>query len=205
MFDPEDMQLIASRAAELDIEPAALLAVAEVESGGRAFAVVDNRKEPLIRFEGHYFDQRLRGALRSRARDAGLASPTAGAVRNPRQQALRWRLLERAAALDHQAAHESVSWGLGQVMGAHWRWLGFESVDALVAEARSGAAGQVKLMTRFIEAAGLTHAIRERNWEKFARGYNGPAYARHRYHINMANAYRRHGKAGAVDSRDVIA
>ena len=33
---------------------AALLAVAEVESGGNACAVVNSRKEPLIRFEGHY-------------------------------------------------------------------------------------------------------------------------------------------------------
>jgi hypothetical protein len=43
-------------------------------------------------------------------------------------------------------------------MGAHWAWLGFDSVDALVEEARSGAAGQARLMARYIEKAGLAEA-----------------------------------------------
>ena len=46
-------------------------------------------------------------------------------------------------------------------MGAHWAWLGFADVDALVAEARSGAAGQARLMARYIKKAGLVTAIRK--------------------------------------------
>ncbi|WP_354668699.1 N-acetylmuramidase domain-containing protein, partial [uncultured Duncaniella sp.] len=33
-----------------------------------------------------------------------------------------------------------------------------------------------------------------KNWAAFARGYNGPAYARRRYHTRMASAYARHSK-----------
>ena len=51
-----------------------LLAVAEVESAGRVVATVFGRKEPLIRFEGHYFDNRLTDEERARARRLGLAS-----------------------------------------------------------------------------------------------------------------------------------
>jgi hypothetical protein len=197
MFTTETINAIAQIASGNGIEPAALLAVAEIESGGRAFAVVSGRKEPLIRFEGHYFDRRLNGEKRRRARLAGLASPTAGKVANPASQATRWRMLERAAALDRKAAFESVSWGIGQVMGAHWAWLGFPSVEALVAEARDGAAGQARLMARYIVKAGLDEALAQRDWARFAHGYNGPDYRRHRYHTRLAAAYRRHAGRSA--------
>ena len=63
MFDDEVLKAVDIMAERLGVEAAALLAIAEVESGGQAFATVGGRPEPLIRFEGHYFDQRLTGAL----------------------------------------------------------------------------------------------------------------------------------------------
>ena len=196
MFNEDVSEEIMTVAREFGLEPAALLAIAEVESGGLAFAIVAGRPEPLIRFEGHYFDRRLSQGKQARARAEGLASPRAGEIANPSSQAARWRLLARAGAIDRKAAYESVSWGLGQVMGAHWAWLGFADVDALVAEARSSAAGQARLMARYIEKAGLSAAIHGHDWEAFARGYNGPAYKRFSYHLKLAAAYRRH--SGAV-------
>jgi hypothetical protein len=191
-FSPDTIDEITAAAKALGIEAAALLAVAEVESGGKAFALVDGRREPLIRFEGHYFDRRLSPQKRQRARELGLASPIGGTIANPTTQAARWRLLARAAAIDRQAAHESVSWGLAQVMGAHWEWLGYENVDALVAEARSGVAGQIRLMVRYIEKSGLTAALRAHDWEGFARGYNGPNYKSGRYDAKIAAAYEKY-------------
>ena len=195
MFDQDTITEITAVAATLGLEPAALLAVAEVESGGKAFALVDGKREPLIRFEGHYFDKRLSGDKKLQARAAGLASPLAGAVANPRTQSARWKLLARAAAIDRAAAYESVSWGIGQVMGAHWAWLGYSSVEALVSEARAGVGGQVRLMARFIGKAGLKAALAAHDWHAFARGYNGPQYRRNAYHSKLAEAYRRHAAA----------
>lgn len=200
MKSPEITDAIVKIAVEFDLEPAALLAICHVESGGKVFARVGNRLEPLIRFEGHYFDRRLPAGKRKSARAKGLASPRAGAVANPRTQAGRWGLLRRAEAVDRQAARESVSWGLGQVMGAHWAWLGYGSVDDLVAEARNGVGGQVRLMVRFIRKAGLEQAIGARDWARFARGYNGPAYKKNRYDTKMAAAYRRYRKQNLSDS-----
>lgn len=196
MFTQATADEIRKVAAEFGIEPAALLAVAEIESGGDVFAVIDGKQEPLIRFEGHYFDRRLSGEVQARARAEGLASPDAGAVANPASQAARWELLERAAGIDRKAAYESVSWGLGQVMGAHWEWLGFPDVDALVAEARTGAGGQAGLMARFIRKSGLKDALEKRDWEAFARGYNGPGFRRNAYDTKLAAAYRRHSGGG---------
>lgn len=191
MFSKDTIVEIATVAREFGVEPAALLAVADVESAGIAYAVVEDQREPLIRFEGHYFDRRLSGDRLAKARALKLASPTAGAIANPRTQAGRWRILAKAAAIDRQAAYESVSWGLGQVMGAHWAWLGYGHVDDLVAEARSGAGGQARLMARYIEKAGLESALRDKKWHSFARGYNGPDYRRNGYHTKLAAAYRR--------------
>ena len=192
MVDSAVMREIGTVAAGLKVETAALAAVADIESGLVAHAVVEGRAEPLIRFEGHYFDRRLTGAAREEARRQGLASPQAGAIRNPAAQAARWRLLTRAAALDRKAAYESTSWGMGQVMGAHWAWLGYASVDALVAEARNGAAGQLRLMARYIDKAGLAEALRRRDWAAFARGYNGPGFAANGYDGKLARAYARY-------------
>jgi|GEM_PF-5668082 len=159
MFSTDIISEITAAANALNVEPAALLAVAEVESGGKAFALINGRREPLIRFEGHYFDRRLNGPTQVAARKARLAHPRAGAIANPATQAARWAILRRAATIDHQAAHESVSWGLGQVMGAHWRWLGYANIDELVAEARRSVAGQATLMARYVDKAGLTTTL----------------------------------------------
>lgn len=189
MFSTDVISEITTTAHGLGMEPAMLLAIAEVESSGTAFATIGGRREPLIRFEGHYFDRRLNEKNRAIAREKGLSSPVAGAVTNPKTQAARWRMLNQAIAIDARAAYESVSWGIGQVMGAHWQWLGYESVEALVAEARSGVAGQVRLMTLYIDKAGLTKALAVHDWAGFARGYNGPAYSRSGYDRRLASAY----------------
>jgi murein L,D-transpeptidase YcbB/YkuD len=200
MASQDVIEKAAAAARQAGLEPAALLAVAEVESAGRAFAVVDGRQEPLIRFEAHYFDRRLDAAKRAAARAQGLAAPVAGAVANPATQAARWRLLRQAAAIDAKAAYESTSWGLGQVMGAHWALLGHADVEALVAEARSGAAGQFALMVRYIDKAGLKDALRRQDWAAFARGYNGPGYAGNGYDRKIAAAYRRHAGEAATST-----
>ena len=191
MFDSQTIAALTTMANEADIDPAALLAIAEVESGGQALFDINGSKEPAIRFEGHYFDRRLSGSLREFARTNGLSAPAAGRIRNPKSQAARWLLLERAMDLSKKAALESTSWGLGQVMGAHWEWLGYATVDDLVEEARGSVAGQARLMLRFIEKAKLLGVLKACNWSEFARRYNGPAFARNKYDKRMADAYQR--------------
>lgn len=192
MFSQSTIAEIEEVALKEDIEPAALLAVCEVESGGKAFSFVAGRREPIIRFEGHYFDRLIAPSKRHAARKAGLSSPRAGQVKNPRSQADRWRLLNKAIKLDKAAALQSVSWGIGQVMGAHWKSLGYASPDALAAEARASVAGQVALMIRFIRSKGLDKQLGARDWAGFARVYNGPQYKRNNYDLRMASAYERH-------------
>lgn len=190
MFDDEMMEALRVVAGELNVLPASLMAVVRVESGGRYRARIDGRDEPLIRFEGHYFYKLLPRAKRNLAVTTGLANARAGRVRNPLRQAGRWAMLKRAIKIDRTAALSSVSWGVGQVMGIHWRWLGFGSIDALVAEARSGPEGQVRLMAKFIHKAGLVEKLKVQDWAGFARAYNGPGYRRNKYDQQMAKYFK---------------
>ncbi|MEX6505986.1 N-acetylmuramidase domain-containing protein [Jiella sp. M17.18] len=171
------------------VDPAALVAVAIVETRAVPLAFFDRRAEPLIRFEGHYFDRLLKKADRARARAAGLASPKAGGVRNPASQAGRWQLFDRAAAIDAEAAAGSVSWGLCQVMGSNWKSLGFESAAALAACARGSIGGQMTVGARFLAAGKLAARLAAGDFAGFARRYNGPAYAQNRYDTKIRTAY----------------
>ena len=192
MFDQDVRLQIAVIAKSLNVLPAALLAVVEVESGGRIGARVNGRMEPMIRFEGHYFHRLLPKSLRIIARNQRLAHPQAGRVANPRHQTCRWVKLKQAIKINRIAALSSVSWGVGQVMGAHWQWLGYGSVDVLVEEARSGLSGQVRLMARFIQKSGLVAKLNSQDWAGFARIYNGPGYRKNRYDKKMAAAFAKY-------------
>ncbi|MBB3951583.1 N-acetylmuramidase domain-containing protein [Aureimonas jatrophae] len=167
----------------------ALVAVALVETDGRSLAAVGDRFEPLIRFEGHYFDRLLSGRPREIARLAGLAHPKAGRVRNPAAQEARWRLLDRAIAIQREAAFASVSWGLGQVMGAHWQALGFASAEAMATCARASIAGQLQLVARFLKLGRLDALLARGDTTSFARRYNGPNFRRNRYDTKIAAAW----------------
>lgn len=195
-FNQSVVSEISSVARESALNPAALLAVAWVESLGKPYAIVEGSKKPLIRWEGHYFDRLLKGSLRARARKAGLAHPKAQRVKNPRSQEARYRMLARAMAIDAEAAIASCSWGIGQVMGSHWKKLGYASARDLMREATQSVAGQVRLMLRYVKRFGLMDDLRRLDWSSFARGYNGPKYRKFAYDKKMARAYRRfHGSS----------
>lgn len=190
MFDPEIREVIARKAYENDMDPAALLAVISVESGGRIFTKVNGLLEPIIRFEGHYFYRLLPKAKRNIAVTRGMAHRRAGGIKNSRFQRFRWEFLNNCIKLDRDAALQSTSWGVGQVMGSHWRWLGYASVDAMIFDVRKGIAGQCELMVRFIKKAKLVRFMEDQDWAGFARSYNGPGYKKNKYDLKMARAYK---------------
>lgn len=200
MFTKAVVASVEDIAKTLKVEPAALLAVAEVESAGVAEWNVKGVKKPAIRFEGHYFYRKLKGAKLKQAIAQGLANSKAGAVRNPSNYAARYDLLSRAMKIDAAAAIESTSWGLGQVMGDHWRKLGYASAEALMDVAFSGVDGQIEIMAKYIQKFSLADELRRKDWTGFAKAYNGPAYRKNRYDTKMAAAYARWSKGGSTAS-----
>lgn len=186
-------EAVAAAAATHKIPYGNLRAVVEVESNGITYAKVNGKSEPLIRWEGHYFDARLTTAQRTEARRLKLASPMAQAISNPKSQEDRWnKLLIPAININRKAAYESCSWGLGQVMGSHWKSFGYSDVMDLVDLARSGVAGQIELMLRYCIVNNLIDELQRGDFTAFARAYNGPSYAKFNYDGKMREAAKRY-------------
>lgn len=197
---PDEQLAISKYATAIQVEYAALAAIVEVESNGVVGAWINGRLEPIIRFEGHYFDRLCDPSKRAAARKAGVSDPEAGKIKNPKLQEDRWKLVLKAAQFDREAAFQACSYGIGQVMGSHWKNLNYPSLDEFLRKVRSGFEGQLEVMVNFIAKNGLVDELRNRDFSGFARGYNGPNYRKYKYDLNMASAYADNGGNNGVAS-----
>lgn len=202
-FDKEVIDEIRAVAAEKGIEAEALIAVTEVESGGKAYTTVDGKRLPLILFEYHVFYRVLPPHLRDEAVRRNLARKRWGDLPYKKSQSARYAQLERAREIDDDAAYAACSWGVGQVLGENAAWLGYPSAKALAEEAMGSVAGQVRVMVRFIQKAGLMDELQRHDWRGFARRYNGPGQV-DKYSALMARAYAKHGGSSQIEPDELV-
>jgi len=192
---------LVAAAERLGVPLASIYAVNEVESKGKGF--LDNGK-PVILFERHIMYRQLAAArhagddldeLKRHADQLAVANP---ALVNPKPGGYiggtaEHQRLAMARLIDETAALESVSWGAFQIMGFHWKRLGYASVHAFVAAMTAGESQQLDGFTRFIETDPALHkALKARKWAEFAKLYNGPDYLRNLYDTKLQRAYERH-------------
>lgn len=102
--------------------------------------------------------------------------------------------LDAARSIDPEAAVEGTFWGMFQIGGFNWKKCGAESLDDFVMRMSRSERDQLDMFVEFITNSGLLKYLKAKDWASFARGYNGPAYARRNYHTRMASAYARHSK-----------
>lgn len=170
---------IATLAVHYGFEYAALKAIIEVESGGKGFAL--DTGKILIQFEPSWFKRLSKNWEKS----------TEGWLNNKvESQAAEWIAFNAAFQLDPAAAMESTSIGMMQVMGFHWKELGFKSVGEMWDYAKFSEANQIDLALRFIlNNPKLTHALKIKDWPTVAYYYNGSGYKKFDYDNRLAKAY----------------
>jgi peptidoglycan hydrolase-like protein with peptidoglycan-binding domain len=128
-------------------------------------------------FERHIFHRLTNGHYD--ADDPDISAPTAGGYGpGGDNQYLR---LQAAMQLDSEAALQSASWGLGQIMGENFAAAGFASVDTMVRAFVDTEDAQLSGMVSFIKANGMDGPLSNLDWANFARRYNGPNYAANNY------------------------
>ena len=171
-----------------------LLAVLAVESKTCGF-LPDRR--PLILFERHVFHKRTRGAFAGS--DADLSHPVAGGYLGMAKEYAR---IARALKLDRRAALMSASWGAGQIMGFNHVAAGFADVESMVTAMQASEDAQLTAVGAFLRAEDLVTPLRRHDWAGFARRYNGPAYAKHKYDARLAGAYQMYA-AGVLPDVEV--
>ena len=171
-----DIDVTASR---LQVSAAHVWAVLLVETSGSGF---DQRRRPRILYERHWFsrltDERF-------DQDHAISNPARGGYDDGTQ----YERLSLAFDLAPQAALESCSWGLGQVMGFNHEKVGFSTVEDMVSAMLDGEGPQLMAMAAFVEAENIAAALREERWADFARVYNGPKFAENAYDVKLKGRF----------------
>ena len=173
-----------SAADQIGVDVAVVKAIAEVESSGRGL----QNGLPIIRLEAHWFGK-LTGYEHNDSHPHISCRQWTPALA-ARNQGEAWQQFDEAAELNESAAIQSTSWGAYQIMGFHWKALGYESTKAM-REAMGTDAGQLDAFVRFVKAdRALVDALQRRDWHAFAARYNGLGQVE-RYAGLMAAAYER--------------
>lgn len=170
------------------IEPTALLAFMVTESRGDGFDA--NTGKVIIQFEPHLFSK-YTGLPRS---------DTNSSVWDENKvdvQSREWVAFNDAFKINAKAAMEATSIGIPQILGVHWKRLGFDSVGAFWDYMKIGELEQVKMLIKFIETDKyLQKALLEKDWHTVASIYNGSGYrhlakklGREPYDITIAKNY----------------
>lgn len=146
------------------LDTATLLAFIQVETGGQGF---DSKTgKILIQFEPVWFRKKAPYA------PSGLWS-----VNKVDVQSKEWLAFNDAYKKNPDAAMQSTSIGLGQLMGLHYKRLGYGSVGNMWDDAKKGILQQIRQLVKFIESdKNLLYAIEHHNWTETAEIYNGKGF-----------------------------
>ncbi|WP_071058137.1 N-acetylmuramidase family protein [Pelistega sp. MC2] len=188
LLKQSDLQAAAE---SLELPISVIHAVNEVESKGRGFLENGN---PIILFERHIFYRLLAekkyDVIELSKSYPGIVNKTPGGYAGGR---LEYTRLAVADTINNEAALESCSWGLFQIMGFHWKDLGYESIHHFVLEQSKNEAAQLDAFVRFIKNdKKLYAAMKAQKWSEVARIYNGPNYRRNFYDVKLERAFERY-------------
>jgi N-acetylmuramidase len=176
----------------LGVGAAELWAVMSVETSGCGFLP---DKRPKILFERHLFSRLTGGQFDSD--DPDVSNPVPGGY-GP-GGAHQYDRLAVALALDRKAALKSASWGLGQVLGQNFKAAGFDDIEPMVQAMVNSEDDQLKAMSAFMKANGISQPLVAHDWQGFARRYNGPNFAANNYDGLLADAFHRFSTGSLPD------
>lgn len=159
----------------------------------RGFGFLQDRR-PKILYERHVFHRLTKGSYDS---NPNLSSPNAGGYVGGEAE---YNRLEAAMQLDQDAALQSVSWGLGQIMGFNAKQIGYTSALDMATRFGDGEHEQLYGVVQFIRNdPQLLKALQSRDWKQVAYHYNGEAYMKNEYDLKLGHFYERYEQEGCPD------
>lgn len=163
-------------------------AVDAVESAGRGFLPSGR---PKILFEGYLFHKFTGG--RFDRTNPSISYPVWTKVHYRGGEA-EYERLEQAYKLDPRAALRATSWSRFQILGDNYAMCGFTSVEAFVEAMFLDEDNSLEAFVLYIMHRGLRDAMRRKDADAVAYGYNGKSYRRNNYGVKIANADREFAK-----------
>lgn len=195
MFSYEQYKTASSA---LGCEPEVIEAVVIQEIGGKTSTFTSGGKTRLkILFERHVFWRELENRG-SDPRDLIRRDPTLSEIISQQpfgkygNFATQYRRRERAAGINREAALAACSYSAFQIMGNNFKAAGYETVgDFVDAMERCEPETHLDAFVSFCKINNLDKFLQARDFESFARHYNGPRYYKRGYHISLARHYQR--------------
>ena len=185
---PEVIAALTAAAKLVSLTPAALLALVSVETNGVPFA---SDGTPTILCEPAIFYAKLSPALRPQALKAGLAAKAWSRSGYAKQgtEIGRRAMCSAMIDLDAEAAYQSLSMGLGQIMGFNAQHAGYESAHAMFVGFTNNLDAQAKAIVDVLPALGVLDPLKRKDWRTVALRYNGPGERHNNYDARLARAY----------------
>jgi len=175
----------------LGTDVASIKAVASVESSGSGF--LTNGK-PKILFEGHQFSRRTKRAYDKSHPTISYKTWTKKYYKKNGSE--EYNRYNTAKALDSDNAMKSTSWGKFQIMGFNHVAAGYGSVKEFVKAMHESEGNHLIAFIKFLKSEKLDTPLKAKNWAAFAKGYNGPGYAKNKYDIRLKQAYKAFSAGG---------
>lgn len=201
---PETNLAVKDAAKSIGLPYATLRSIIEVEARSSGFK---NGKLQIL-YEPHVAWRELGRTNTAKSRQQRnllgkekLAYSRWGARPYPKSIAARHEQLQRAVEIAGPQAYRWISMGLPQGMGFNHEAFGYPTAKVMFDEfVQKGEIEQVYAMARFIKAnPGMLRAAQRRDWNEFARRYNGEGYRKNNYHKKLARAYARFRNGVPVD------
>ena len=172
-----------SAATLLEVEIATIKAVAFVESDGGGFLKDGKAK---ILFEGHWFSKLTQHQYDSEYPTISYKKWTKKYYKGGSAEYLRYNA---AKTLNVEAAMKATSWGKFQIMGFNCNKCGYTNVTDFVSDMSVSESFQLMAFVKFLQSTKLAEKLKVKDWAGFAKGYNGPAYAKNQYDTRLKRAY----------------
>lgn len=175
------------------VTPKHMKASKKVEAPRGAF---DDAGRPSILFERHVFARNTTPKGKFNASHPDLSALRGYGPGGYGSFGAQYGKLERAYALDPEAAFEGCSWGAFQVLGENAVALGYPSARAMAVKLAKSEAAHLDSYVRFIKVNGLADDLgrcRAGNPDScipFVSGYNGSGFREFKYHVKFAEALR---------------
>ena len=176
----------------LEVAPAVLWSVLAVETGGCGY-LKDRR--PKLLFERHLFSHLTGGRFDATHPDISSRIPGGYGAAGAHQ----YDRLAMAESLAADAALQSASWGLGQILGENHSAAGYPDARAMVDAFVASEDNQLLGMAHFVASSPMKAALKAKDWAGFARRYNGPNYAANHYDAQLAAFCARFNVHGCPD------
>ena len=177
----------------LSVSKAALKAVTEVETGGKGGFLSPGK--PRILFEAHVFYKRL---VNHGVDPEKYMSAHKNIISKDWNRSLykggeaEWGRLGEAIGINEEAALESASWGIFQIMGFNYSSCGCSSIFEFTNRMKTDEFQQFILGLEFMRRKNLIPFLQRRDWAGFAYRYNGAGYKKNNYDVKLEKAFNKY-------------